>query len=493
MGASNQLEDLKDKLRDLEVRNKEHFGASTCISEVRHEDGSWQLLRMDGTEAGRVEPKTCSQKSAAEVSQDIEKVWKERGVDQCVVDVTLVEEGANGDVLQFHRLNGEIASLPLPARARVGSKEEQPPAFPQTVLPQKHVGREAAWPSLQWPGSSMRVSETGNAGLRDAGGYGLPVLPVRRVSSAIGDPRYPSQHESTDRKSLLNDVRSTMYSPSPMGMLGALPKRLPEIRTGGAVVIPELDCDDALHSAVWRDIKTLATQHFGMWDSAITLQSAHALQQLLNAVVVRLQAIRDGGDCIIGRLCMAVLVLLAGEAGQSLRSIPHLHTPLIKMVVEIPWDAIMQSGWPLFGILAQLHLHSHGHDDLPAAGSEAVYYSALRQALQHQQHSMLAGLGAAFLEQGRSNSASADIALGDSSGEAHAMPALSALASQLLKSDSALGGIDRRHMQQVQGLYREVVQSIDDLHATVISAWPLYCILHGASIQLRSAGLDQPR
>jgi len=165
------------------------------------------------------------------------------------------------------------------------------------------------------------------------------------------------------------------------------------------------------------------------------------------------------------------------------------------MVVEIPWDAIMLSGWPLFGILAQLHLHSHGQDDLPAAGSEVVYYGALRQALQHQQHSMLAGLGAAFLEQGRSSlaPASAEVGFGDSAGEAHAMPALSALASQLLKADNVPGTIDRRVMQQVQGLYREVVQSIDDLHATVISAWPLYCILHGASIQLRNSGLEHSR
>ena len=42
-------------------------------------------------------------------------------------------------------------------------------------------------------------------------------------------------------------------------------------------------------------------------------------------------------------------------------------------------------------------------------------------------------------------------------------------------------------LRHVQGFFRQSVQSIEDLHASVMSAWPLYGILHAATLALNGA------
>merc|ERR1712039_506374 len=88
----------------------------------------------------------------------------------------------------------------------------------------------------------------------------------------------------------------------------------------------------------------------------------------------------------------------------------------------------------------------------------------------------LASLGAKFLEGGQKqrSSGSQNEAVNENEAElfgAHAMPILCALASQLLGPELRGGGAGAEQpLRQVQSLYRQSVQAVEDLHASVISA-----------------------
>lgn len=95
----------------------------------------------------------------------------------------------------------------------------------------------------------------------------------------------------------------------------------------------------------------------------------------------------------------------------------------------------------------------------------------------------------------------------ESASAQHAMPVLCAMAAQLLGlptgleagapfSQEALGVMD-----QLQDLFRQSVQSPEDLHASVVSAWPFYSVMHatfvvmahkasGANPSLKTEALD---
>lgn len=50
---------------------------------------------------------------------------------------------------------------------------------------------------------------------------------------------------------------------------------------------------------------------------------------------------------------MSLLAVLTSDVGASLKSAPSLHAPLLRVLLDVPWLMIVQSGWPLFGLLAR--------------------------------------------------------------------------------------------------------------------------------------------
>merc|ERR1712190_27038 len=138
----------------------------------------------------------------------------------------------------------------------------------------------------------------------------------------------------------------------------------------------------------------------------------------------------------------------------SLHSAPSLHEPLLHILLDIPWSFAVRSGWPLFALLAQLHLRTHGRDDMPATGPDAQYFQSLNNGLMHHNHGALAVLGAAYLLDAEgSRSTVVD------PGKSHAMPILCALASHLLDEDLRTGEAMEETLKEVQNFFRQSVQS----------------------------------
>jgi len=239
-------------------------------------------------------------------------------------------------------------------------------------------------------------------------------------------------------------------------------------------IYPDLTCKDTQH-VEWQEIKGLTAQWFGSWSSGVVAKNKAQLEGLMDLFTKRLQNLHDKVDeCGMGRLCMTLLAISAGQPGSSLKAAPALHSPLLTILLDVPWSIVMRSGWPLFGLLAQLQRQHHRTDDLPTAGPTAVYLHQLNAALLAQQPEVVSELGIGFVRLQEQGSVPPTV-----------MPALCALASQLLSSGVFDGQarIDEalRHMQ---GYFREAVNSIDDLQSTVESVWPLYGVLNAAAIQL---------
>jgi len=268
---------------------------------------------------------------------------------------------------------------------------------------------------------------------------------------------------------------------------------------GGAVSYPDLTCKDVA-SREWLEIKRLAQLEFSLGSPLIKASQMAStgrarLQALVDKAENAIKAVRGLSfspvdECSMGRLCMSLMALAAapddnspagivaaggGGAGSVLPALA-MHSPLLTVLLDMPWRLVLASGWPLFGILAQLNLRRARHDDAPLSGQPAMYFISLGAGLERQEAYSLATLGAEFLRsvEGRAHAST------------HVLPGLCALASQLLSPEvGTRGGMPTdTALKQVQGFYRQAVQGIEDVQGTLDTAWPLYRVLHLVSLTL---------
>jgi hypothetical protein len=303
-------------------------------------------------------------------------------------------------------------------------------------------------------------------------------LQVRRLSGEIADvPMRPSDVSSQPVKLASELMR--------------IPAQTLRPKTEARMTYPELTCN-SVGSAGWLEVKSATVEQFGSWRAGTELRDIAQLQVLVDSAVKRLSATRDAGECGMGRLCMSLLAILAGSTGGVLLGAHAIHSPLLTVLLDVPWRLLMSSGWPIFGMLAQLHLRARQRQTIPTVGAAAEYFRDLGTSLERREAAQfdetgsslerheaarLAYLGAAFLrsDEGRAHAT------------AYVIPGLCALGSQLLSPEVGTPNMPvDSALQQVQGFFRQAVQSIEDLQGTLDSAWPLYSVLHLATHHLGS-------
>jgi len=302
-------------------------------------------------------------------------------------------------------------------------------------------------------------------------------LQVRRLSGEIADVPL-RQSDAAEPVKLASELMR-------------IPAQTLRPKSEAKMTYPELTCN-GLASAGWLEVKSATFQQFGTWRAGTELRDIAQLQVLVDSAVKRLSAKSDAGECGMGRLCMSLLAVLAGSTGGVLLGAHAIHSPLLTVLLDVPWRLLMSSGWPIFGMLAQLHLRARERQTAPSNGAAADYFRDLgaslerREAMQsgdtgvgleRHEAARLAYLGAAFLrsDEGRAHAS------------AYVIPGLCALGSQLLSPEVGTPNMPVDNaLQQVQGFFRQAVQSIEDLQGTLDSAWPLYSVLHLASLHVGS-------
>eukprot|EP00747_Dinoflagellata_sp_TGD_P024396 gnl/TRDRNA2_/TRDRNA2_130517_c0_seq4.p1 gnl/TRDRNA2_/TRDRNA2_130517_c0~~gnl/TRDRNA2_/TRDRNA2_130517_c0_seq4.p1 ORF type:complete len:635 (+),score=146.52 gnl/TRDRNA2_/TRDRNA2_130517_c0_seq4:198-2102(+) len=408
-----------------------------------------------------------------------------------VVSASATEIGRNASA-SSHRGDGagDLGTAAASSQCDKGActSESEAPASPPQLQQTQRSMPPPRQPALEAAPASAMVSE-------GTTGQPKPEAPLQPRPQSPSPPKAPPLTPPVSEGVAKSKTGASARPSSPFSkasgpptassvMAMSAPANSAKMRKDGNDGFPELTCADSPYQE-WRDVKVLMWQVLGTWKTGVVAQEPESIDNLLTTSVEKLRVVHDKvNECGMGRLCMSVLAVLSGEAGRSLLGASaNLHSPLLTLLLDVPWMIVMRSGWPFFAMLAQLHLGAHSSDDLPTNGLslEAEYFQRLVDGLRQGEEATLAALGLVFIQQ--DNQRKARHNQGDA-GDLHAMPLLCALASQLLSPDVSAGKAIEGVMNQVQGFFRQAVQSVDDLQATLLSAWPLYGVLHVAALRV---------
>jgi len=146
---------------------------------------------------------------------------------------------------------------------------------------------------------------------------------------------------------------------------------------------------------------------------------------------------------------------------------------MLTLLLDIPWVVTALSGWPLFGILAQLSFNKVGalegainHDALDGleAGDEALrsYFKAVRAGQQTGDLLVMSEASAAFL-QSTSNQ-------GGDMGWLTAMATQAAIQPQVKER--------MKFVETLQNYLRQSIHTAAELDIALATRWPLWGLLH---------------
>mmetsp|Transcript_89236 Transcript_89236/g.158219 ORF Transcript_89236/g.158219 Transcript_89236/m.158219 type:complete len:288 (-) Transcript_89236:55-918(-) len=182
-----------------------------------------------------------------------------------------------------------------------------------------------------------------------------------------------------------------------------------------------------------------------------------------------------GNECGYGRLAIQLLsVALMDDPvmlAQPLQEMQVMANPVMTLLLDIPWVATALSGWPFFGILAQVGLHKVARlnglldydavDGLADAAS-ADYFTKVSAAADNSDLLAMADISYAYLQA--------------PSEKIGVLGSLTALASQAaLQSD-----VEKRMSacNALQEAMRTAIGDASELDIALTTRWPLWSLLH---------------
>lgn len=179
-------------------------------------------------------------------------------------------------------------------------------------------------------------------------------------------------------------------------------------------------------------------------------------------------------ECGLGKLSVQLGSLVGLEDSTALMNLFAGHepiaSPVLTMLLDVPWYALAVSGWPVFGLLNQINLRkqlipgvmqSIEALDGTTDASTKSFLAEVTTALGSGDNDALAKAGAAFLKQ-------------ESKGSA--LGPLTALAAQAIGSPT----VDERGalLQTVQAGFKQVLGTAAELDMALTTQWPLFGIIH---------------
>lgn len=243
--------------------------------------------------------------------------------------------------------------------------------------------------------------------------------------------------------------------------------------------IPEdLACEKGAHAAAWQSAKTRFRTLLESQD-LFGLIPADKIKGAVDAAVADVRTAGGfdksaGDECGYGRLAIQLLSLALVDdpvaSAQPLQQSSTIANPVLTLLLDIPWVATALSGWPFFGILAQVGHHkvsklsgmldNEAVDQLGQKGSQAFFTEMAAAA----QKGDLVGMAEASIMVLQSN---ADVGV---------IGSLTALATQ-----AAMQADVQKRMGQCQALQQALRNAIGDareLDIALTTRWPLWSLLH---------------
>lgn len=191
--------------------------------------------------------------------------------------------------------------------------------------------------------------------------------------------------------------------------------------------MPNLDCTQGPLGSQWAKIRAKVQEVFSKEEVGFVPISNEKVTMLLHKVMDDYIEPIPGGrpalaqaddTCGLGKLLIQLLSMLTVTDVKTLGTIivnaEQLASPLLTLLLDMPWAHIRDSGWPFFGLLAQMNIHQTqggaGNDDATDGIDNEVGGTFMRDLLNMLSTNDMPGLrqrAMAFLDDPKSPQSSA--------------------------------------------------------------------------------------
>jgi len=180
-------------------------------------------------------------------------------------------------------------------------------------------------------------------------------------------------------------------------------------------------------------------------------------------------------ECGLGKLCIQLFSFAAIDDPQVLPQLfsgfEPLASPVLTMLLDMPWAALAQAGWPIFGLLSQINLRKA---QIGALNDDAVDGMDAPAAKQFQAELAIA----LSSKDGLAAQRAASTYLAGGVQGASALGPLTAMATQAMASPEPQ---ERMQLLDVmQQAFKQVIGSGPELDLALSTKWPLWGMLHAA-------------
>eukprot|EP00928_Gymnodinium_smaydae_P079262 TRINITY_DN63232_c0_g1_i1.p1 TRINITY_DN63232_c0_g1~~TRINITY_DN63232_c0_g1_i1.p1 ORF type:complete len:294 (-),score=78.78 TRINITY_DN63232_c0_g1_i1:47-928(-) len=245
----------------------------------------------------------------------------------------------------------------------------------------------------------------------------------------------------------------------------------------------DMGCTEGPRAEAWRSVKLRMHSLFNTSTGPFKLASIDALAEAVQGSIAEIQpsggfAAESAGECGFGKLFLQVLSMTLMDSpeglAQFLQEHPTLSSPVMTALLDIPWTAVAQSGWPLFGVLAQVNYKKLevlgpvlNYDAIDGLGDDAVrkYFEVMGVAQKQGDLVGMAQASTEFLQKAPQSGGP--------------LSTLTALATQA----AVQMNVQRRFelLGILQQTFRETVTSAATLDIALTTRWPLWGFLHVAA------------
>mmetsp|Transcript_73448 Transcript_73448/g.192613 ORF Transcript_73448/g.192613 Transcript_73448/m.192613 type:complete len:304 (-) Transcript_73448:266-1177(-) len=268
--------------------------------------------------------------------------------------------------------------------------------------------------------------------------------------------------------------------PSVFGGLAPTPPPVPPPAQPAApqatIELPDdMGCLASPRAAVWGQTKKKFRALFNQ--SPFQPIDRATLSASLEVVLKDLKAAGalQADDCGIGKLCLQLLSFANVDDPLALvqlfEGFEQLSSPVLTLLLDVPWVVLAQSGWPVFAMLAQINMRK---GMVPEVINSDAIDGVADPAGQEFQAYLMAGLQAGNIQVVEQVSA-AYLQMGSQVGGSALAP-LTALAAQ------ATGGKGvQRHLEVLDALqagFKQVIGTGAELDVSLSTRWPLWGLMH---------------
>lgn len=253
----------------------------------------------------------------------------------------------------------------------------------------------------------------------------------------------------------------------------------PQEDLSGMSLPEDLGCLLGPHSAAWKEAKMRFRSIFNDAGSPFEALPPETIQSTLDGAVAGLTAAGAlspgvGEECGAGRLFIHVLSLTMSDSpavvAQFFQEHEAMGSPMMTLLLDVPWVSVALSGWPFFGLLSQLNLHKlnllgsllnkDAVDNLEDDASR-TFFNELMESKKQGQMGVMMHASNVYMQSGISG---------------NALSTLTALATQAALEMNPRKRIEA--LQVIQTGFRQALTSFAELDIVLTTRWPLWVFLH---------------